>query len=105
MRTIVLTGLLLVFGGRLLAAVEGATLERGRASEASACVTCHGLKIIHGQRLSKAVWDKEIDKMQRWGAIIDSREALLEYLVANFGDDKPLPLVPLTEDGSQAEKK
>jgi mono/diheme cytochrome c family protein len=80
----------------LLAAAAGqaadtATLERGRQEEARACVACHSLRLIHSQRLSRATWNKELDKMAGWGTKMTDREALLEYLVANYGDDKPLP--------------
>ena len=70
---------------------EPAVLERGQKEEARACVPCHSLRLIHSQRLSRAGWNKELDKMGGWGTKYTDREALLEYLVANFGDDKPLP--------------
>lgn len=89
----------LLAGG--LPPADPATLEKGKAVEAKACVACHGLKIIHNQRLSKAVWARELDKMERWGAVIENREALLEYLSSNFGDDKPAPVLQLTGDGSK----
>ena len=52
---------------------------------------CHSLRLIHSQRLSRAGWTKELDKMAGWGTKYTDRDALLEYLVANYGDDKPLP--------------
>ena len=70
---------------------EPAVLERGRKEEARACLPCHSLRLIHSQRLSRAAWIKELDKMAGWGTKYTDREALLEYLVANYGDDKPLP--------------
>ncbi len=70
---------------------DPAVLERGQKEEARACTPCHSLRLIHSQRLSRATWNKEIDKMAGWGTKITDREALLEYLVANYGDDKPLP--------------
>jgi hypothetical protein len=70
---------------------DPATLERGQKEEARACVPCHSLRLIHSQRLSRAAWTKELDKMTGWGTKISDREALLEYLVASYGDDKPLP--------------
>jgi len=87
MRTIWLTA---VLSGAAWCA-EPAVLERGQKEEARACVPCHSLRLIHSQRLSRAGWNKELDKMGGWGTKYTDREALLEYLVANFGDDKPLP--------------
>jgi len=70
---------------------DQAVLDRGKKDEAAACTPCHSLRLIHSQRLSRAGWTKELDKMAGWGTKMTDREALLEYLVANYGDDKPLP--------------
>ena len=67
------------------------TLARGQKEEAKVCVACHSLRIVHSQRLSRGTWIRELDKMAGWGTKYNDREALLEYLVANFGDDKPIP--------------
>ena len=44
-----------------------------------------------GYRLRKAAWGKEVDKMVKWGAILDSadRDSLIEYLGTSFPVDKP----------------
>src|SRR6202795_3585344 len=57
----------------------------------AACSTCHEARIIVQQRLSKPAWTKEVDKMIKWGAVVDpaDREALIDYLSANFSPDKP----------------
>lgn len=57
----------------------------------TACTECHEARIIVQQRLSKAAWTKEVDKMTKWGAVVDpsDRDALIDYLSANFGVDKP----------------
>jgi hypothetical protein len=88
-----------------LQAADAAVIEKGRAEEKRSCLPCHSLRIIHSQRLSRAVWERELDKMVKWGAVIKEREALLEYLVANFGDDKPIPSPPKSGDGRQATPK
>ena len=61
----------------------------------TACLECHEARIILQQRLSKAAWTKEIDKMAKWGAVVDAadRDALIDYLSENFSPDKP-PYVP-----------
>jgi len=88
----------------LALAADQATLDRGRKEEGRACLPCHSLRLIHSQRLSRAAWNKELDKMAGWGTSIQDREALLEYLVANFGDDKP-PSPPAMSDDGTAKKK
>lgn len=57
----------------------------------TACTECHEARIILQQRLSKAAWTKEVDKMTKWGAVVDpaDRDALIDYLSANFSPDKP----------------
>ena len=59
------------------------------------CTVCHDAHIIVQQRLSKAAWGKEVDKMIKWGAIVDlsDHDALVEYFSTNFAPDKP-PYVP-----------
>jgi mono/diheme cytochrome c family protein len=62
-----------------------------QAKATTACLECHEARIILQQRLSKGAWTKEVDKMTKWGAVIDpaDRDALIDYLSANFGPDKP----------------
>ncbi len=84
-----------------LAAADPAVIEKGRAEEKRACVACHGLHIIHIQRLNRATWDREITKMVGWGTVVKEREALLEYLVATYGDDKPAAPLARSGDGTK----
>ena len=79
---------------------DPAVIARGQKEEARSCVACHSLRLIHSQRLSRAVWKKELDKMVRWGTVIADRDALLEYLAANFGDDKAPPPPAMSKDGT-----
>jgi hypothetical protein len=76
----------------------------GAQAEARDCSACHSLAIIHSQRLSKAAWGRELDKMAGWGTKIPDREALLEYLVSNYGDDKAPPPPTMTKDASDHAK-
>ena len=73
------------------------TLPAGpmQAKATTACTECHEARIIVQQRLSKAAWTKEVDKMIKWGAVVDAgdHDALIDYLSANFGVDQP-PYVP-----------
>ena len=81
-------------------AADPETIIRGQKQEARSCIPCHGLLIIHTNRLSRTAWNRELDKMTNWGAKVEEREALLEYLAANFGDDKPVGKPIMTGDGS-----
>ena len=93
---------LCVLAGLLAATALGAdqaVVARGQKEEARSCIPCHSLRLIHSQRLSKAAWNKELDKMAGWGTTVNDREALLEYLMATFGDDKPLPAPALSGNG------
>ena len=57
----------------------------------TSCTTCHDAHIIVQQRLSKAAWGKEVDKMIKWGAIVSpsDRDALVEYFSQNLTPNKP----------------
>lgn len=61
-----------------------------QAKATTACLECHEARIILQQRLSKPAWTKEVDKMTKWGAVVDSadRDALIDYLSTNFSPDK-----------------
>jgi len=62
-----------------------------QAKATTACLECHEARIILQQRLSKAAWTKEVDKMTKWGALVDpaDRNALIDYLSTSFSPDKP----------------
>ncbi len=50
------------------------------------CLGCHNEELIRGQRLTRAQWEKEVDKMVRWGAQVpaDQKSNLLDYLSTRF---------------------
>lgn len=60
------------------------------AKARTGCTICHDAHIIVQQRLSKAAWGKEVDKMMKWGAIVNpaDRDALVDYFSTNFSPDK-----------------
>ena len=70
----------------------------GQAKMKTACLECHDSGIIVQQRLAKAAWTKEVDKMIKWGAVVDpgDRDAFIEYLSANFPADKKPYVAPRT---------
>jgi hypothetical protein len=92
--SVVLAGFVLLYMP-IAPAQSGATsqLPPGpmQAKATTACLECHEARIILQQRLSKAAWTKEVDKMTKWGALVDpgERDALIDYLSANFPMDKP----------------
>ena len=53
------------------------------------CTECHDAGIIIQQRLDKKLWIKEVDKMTKWGALVDpaDRDGFIEYLSTHFGPD------------------
>jgi len=100
MRTVIL-----LLGVAMTACAADQTLiEKGQKEEQRACVPCHSLRIIHTNRLSRAGWNKELDKMAGWGTKYSDREAILEYLVAMYGDDKPVTPPEMSADGRRAKK-
>jgi len=81
-----------VFCGSV-AAAQSPSLPAGaaQAKVTTACMECHESRIILQQRLSKVAWAKEVDKMVKWGAVVDAadQDSFVDYLSANFPADKP----------------
>jgi hypothetical protein len=48
---------------------------------------CHEDDVVRQQRLTRAQWDAEINKMMAWGAKVsdEDRQTLLDYLVRSYG--------------------
>ncbi len=69
-----------------------------QAKATTACLECHEARIILQQRLSKGAWTKEVDKMVKWGAVVDANDhdALVDYLSTNFSPDRPAYEAPRT---------
>jgi cytochrome c5 len=55
------------------------------------CQLCHESDVVVAQRLSQAGWGREVDKMVRWGAVVNEEDKgpLVDYLFKNYG---PRPL-------------
>jgi hypothetical protein len=87
-------------GQKEATALVNAELPTGamQAKATTACTECHEARIILQQRLSKAAWTKEVDKMTKWGALVDpaDHDALIDYLNANFSVEKPAYDAPRT---------
>ena len=56
-----------------------------------ACLACHQDDVIRQQRLTRAQWDRELNKMIGWGARVqpEDREILLDYLTRLQGNSGP----------------
>ena len=77
-----------------------------QAKATTACLECHEARIVLQQRLSKATWTKEVDKMIKWGAVVDANDhdALTDYLSTNFSPDQPPYDPPRTSTGKPSAK-
>ena len=66
------------------------------------CLECHDTSLIVQQRLSKPGWAKEVDKMVKWGALVEGsdRDAFVDYLYENFPPDR-IAQVPRTTKQSR----
>ena len=53
----------------------------------ASCVGCHGQDMIAGQHLTRAQWERELDKMTRWGAEVrpEDRPEVIDFLTHAFG--------------------
>ena len=87
-----------------LARAQQASLPAGpmERKATTACTECHSAQIIVQQRLSAAAWAKEVDKMMKWGALVDAKDraALVEYLSRSFPSEKPAYVPPRNTRGS-----
>lgn len=73
------------------ASADAASVDRGRAVFENRCLSCHEIDLTEQQRLTRAGWVREVEKMMRWGAVVndDEKEPLVEYLFRQYG---PRPL-------------
>jgi hypothetical protein len=78
-----------------------------QAKATTSCLECHEGRIILQQRLSKTAWTKEVDKMMKWGAVVEAadHDALVEYLSTNFSPDKPAYEPQRTSNGKSGAEK
>ena len=61
----------------------------GKEIADSACLACHSTDMVRQQRLTEKQWTASVTKMIGWGAEVPEsrRDALIAYLVKNFGPD------------------
>jgi mono/diheme cytochrome c family protein len=72
----------------------------GKAAMKRECVACHSLRLVESQRLSATAWGKEIDKMMGWGAVVSDKQLLLDYLAAEYSDQRPVAAPDMSKNGA-----
>lgn len=77
------------------------TVQPGRRLEQSSCTPCHSTRLVDSQRLSASTWAKEVDKMIGWGAVVPERQALIDYLAAQYSDSKAVPAPASSANGAK----
>jgi cytochrome c2 len=85
--TVLVAGSLLHGAAALSAQAPALPASAGVEVAQAKCIGCHEADIIVSQRLSPVGWDREVAKMERWGATLtaDERRALVGYLTREFG--------------------
>jgi len=65
---------------------SGTTASAGEAIFEQRCLSCHEADLTRQQRLSRAGWVREVEKMVRWGAVVPEteRDPLIDYLSRSF---------------------
>lgn len=68
------------------AAAESPNAANHPAGYQAACLTCHDEGMMVQQHLTRAQWDREVNKMTGWGAKIkpEDKESILKYLSDRF---------------------
>lgn len=58
----------------------------GKVLVETRCLFCHHGELIAAQRLTRAQWDKEVEKMAKWGAPLSAaeRQVLAAYLAKHY---------------------
>jgi hypothetical protein len=74
-------------GAETAAPLEPARLNEPAPSILQRCLVCHDDDVIRQQRLTRAQWNREVDKMINWGARVapEDREPLIDYLLRLAG--------------------
>jgi cytochrome c2 len=68
-------------------AAPASTSSRGEKIFRARCLLCHEADLSEQQRLGRAGWEREVDKMVRWGAVVspDEKGPLVEFLASRYG--------------------
>jgi len=89
-----------------LASAQELPAGPGRDAVMTRCLACHEIDLIVQQRLSTPGWTREVDKMVRWGAVVEpgEREPMIGYLSRHFGV-RPAASRPSPPDNVEATYK
>lgn len=89
---------------RVTVSIGDPSLVAGRDLLQQKCLTCHSLDFIGVQRLTKPQWEKELAKMQYFGAVLSPAETalMLSYLETFSPSRQSEPLSPADYDGGYA---
>jgi hypothetical protein len=60
---------------------------KAKAQVEASCYPCHSADILVQQRLTEKQWTATVEKMIRWGAKADDKQAIIRYLSQHFGPD------------------
>ena len=76
----------------------------GRQTTSARCLTCHGAGLIREQRLSRAGWVREVDKMIGWGVSLSATEKdeVVNYVSARFGAGDSSPAADTSASDASA---
>ena len=89
LRALACTALVVASAGAIGAQAPAAALPDGAGAEVARakCIGCHDADLVVSQRLSPTGWDREVAKMERWGARLspEERPVLVAYLARQFG--------------------
>jgi hypothetical protein len=61
----------------------------GKDTVEGSCLPCHSADIVVQQRLNEKQWTASVDKMIRWGAVVDDakKAEMIAYLAKHFGPE------------------
>ena len=67
-----------------------AAVDHGAELFKAKCLVCHGPELVEQQRLARAGWVREVEKMTRWGAEVSDadKDHLADFLFKNYGPRK-----------------
>ena len=104
-------GLAIALAGGIAATAQEPELPAGPGVDVTRgkCLTCHGVDLIRQQRLTRSGWEREVDKMVRWGARVTDaeRSAVIDYLAANWrvASGSTPSAAPDTHPGAEAYRR
>ena len=66
--------------------VETKSSEAAPAVYKTNCIGCHEEDVVKQQRLSRGQWEKEVEKMGRWGSKFNAsdKDAIVDYLAKEY---------------------